>query len=60
MNVKEIWFENGDLHVITMDNKHSIYEGAFLTDAKTEFDDGTVIEQNVVKFVVDKKGRLKP
>jgi len=35
-NVKDLWWEEDNLHIITEDGKHHIFEKAYLSECKTE------------------------
>jgi hypothetical protein len=41
--VLELWWEENDLHVITLDGRHTIYENATITDHKIETESSDVL-----------------
>jgi len=49
--VKDCWWEGRDLHVITEDDKHTVYHNAYFTSSHSTLKSDDTVE--ITTFVVD-------
>lgn len=56
IRVKEMWWDNDDFHVISVDGVHTVFKGAYITDSSEEHIDPSLMKVEKMTFKLDLRG----